>query len=68
MPANLSVAQILREHVTLAVESLDRMYLNVYVPQLQREGGVASFFRYHRGQPFASSVSVDPNFMFWERR
>ena len=45
MPANLSVAQILREHVTLEVESLDRMYLNVYVPPLQYAGGVASFFR-----------------------
>src|SRR5712664_641451 len=36
------------------------MYLNVYVPQLQREGGVASFFRFHRGYPFASSVLMDP--------
>src|SRR5712664_3372810 len=36
------------------------MYLNVYVPQLQREGGVASFFRFHRGYPFASSVLIDP--------
>jgi len=26
---------------------IDRMYLNAYVPQLQREGGVASFFRFH---------------------
>ena len=39
-----SVAGILRGHVTLEIESIDRMYLNVYVPQLQREGGVASFF------------------------
>ena len=60
MPANLSVAQILREHVTLEVESLDRMYLNVYVPPLQYAGGVASFFRYHRGQPFASSALMQP--------
>jgi hypothetical protein len=60
MSANLSVAQILREHVTLEVECLDRMYLNVYVPQLQHEGGVASFFRYHRGQPFASSALMQP--------
>ena len=60
MSANLSVAQILREHVTLEVECLDRMYLNVYVPRLQHEGGVASFFRYHRGQPFASSALMQP--------
>ena len=55
-----SVAVILREHVTLEVESMDRMYLNVYVPQLQHERGVAAFFRYHRGHPFASSALMDP--------
>jgi hypothetical protein len=46
--------------VTLEVEGLDRMYLNVYVPQLQRELGVVSFFRYHLGQPFASSALMEP--------
>ncbi len=55
-----SVAEILRGHVTLEIEGIDRMYLNVYVPQLQREGGVASFFRFHRGYPFASSALMDP--------
>ena len=55
-----SVAQILSEHVTLELEGIDRMYLNVYVPRLQREAGVAGFFRYHRGHRFASSVLMDP--------
>ena len=55
-----SVAEVLNQHVTLEVEGIDRMYLNVYVPQLQREQGVASFFRYHRGHPFASSALMDP--------
>jgi hypothetical protein len=55
-----SVAEILREHVTLVVECIDRMYLNVYVPRLQAEHGVAGFFRYHRGQPFASSALMEP--------
>lgn len=55
-----SVAEILREHVTLELESIDRMYLNVYVPRLQREAGVAGFFRFHRGHRFASSVLMDP--------
>src|SRR5438309_9785057 len=36
------------------------MYLNVYVPALQCEGGVVGFFRRHRGQPFASSALMDP--------
>ena len=55
-----SVAEILREHVTLEVEGIDRMYLNTYVPGLQYESGVAAFFRRHRGYPFASSVLMDP--------
>ena len=55
-----SVAEVLADHVTLEVEGIDRMYLNVYVPQLQREGGVASFFRFHRGHQFASSALMDP--------
>jgi hypothetical protein len=49
-------SEIIREHVTLEVESIDRMYLNVYQPQLQRDLGVVGFFRHHRGQAFASSV------------
>ena len=55
-----SVAEVLAEHVTLEVEGIDRMYLNVYVPALQREQGVASFFRFHRGHQFASSALMDP--------
>jgi hypothetical protein len=27
-----TVADVLRQHVTLEVEGIDRMYLNVYVP------------------------------------
>lgn len=55
-----SVAEVLDDHVTLEIEGIDRMYLNVYVPQLQREVGVASFFRFHRGLPFASSAVMLP--------
>lgn len=44
-----TATKVLRQHVTLEVESIDRMYLNVYVPQLQHERGVVAFFRYHRG-------------------
>src|SRR5437870_183789 len=55
-----SVAEVLAEHVTLEVEGIDRMYLNVYIPGLQREEGVATFFRFHRGHQFASSALMDP--------
>jgi len=50
-----SVADVLRNHVTLEVEGIDRLYLNVYQPKLQTEKQAACFFRYHRGQPVASS-------------
>src|SRR4029450_11048121 len=55
-----SVADVIAHHVVGELESIDRMYCNVYVPQLQREGGVVHFFRHHRGYPFASSVLMDP--------
>jgi hypothetical protein len=51
-----SVADVLNDHVTLEVEGIDRMYLNVYQPRLQTDRGVAAFFRFHRGETFASSV------------
>ena len=55
-----SVAEILKNHVTFQVECIDRMYLNVYVPALQWEGGVVRFFHRHRGQPIASSALMNP--------
>lgn len=36
-PTHRSVREILDGHVSLEVESIDRLYLNAYVPQLQRE-------------------------------
>ena len=53
-----SVGEVLREHVVLENESIDRMYLNVYVPQLQRIGGVVWYLRGHLGQRFASTVAI----------
>jgi len=55
-----TVAEVIRHHVTLEVEGIDRMYLNVYVPTLQRELGVVGFLRYHRGHLFASSALLAP--------
>ena len=55
-----SVADVLGRHVTLEVEGIDRMYLNVYQPRLQTDRGVAAFFRFHRGETFASSALMDP--------
>ncbi len=44
-----SASEVLVGHVTLEVESIDRMYLNLYVPQVQRDLGVVGFFKGHRG-------------------
>jgi hypothetical protein len=55
-----SVAEIIKRHVRLTVEGIDRMYLNVYVPGLQYEHGVNRFFRYHRGQPLPSAALMNP--------
>lgn len=55
-----SVTDVLSQHVTLEVEAIDRMYLNVYQPKLQYDQGVVSFFRWHRGATFASSVLMEP--------
>lgn len=56
--SDTSVADILKDHVTLEVESIDRMYLNLYVPTLQRDLGVVGFMKYHLGQPVPSTVLV----------
>ena len=56
--ANASVSELLKDHVTLEVESIDRMYLNLYVPRLQRELGIVSYIKYHLGQPVPSTVVV----------
>ena len=55
-----SVADILSHHVTLAVEGIDRMYLNVFIPGLQYEAGIVRFFRAHRGQPLPSAALMNP--------
>jgi hypothetical protein len=60
MSIALTVAAVLREHVVLETEGIDRLYLNAYVPQLQSEGGVVGFFRRHRGAVIASSALMAP--------
>ena len=43
---------LLDRHVTLQCRSLDRLYLNAYVPRIQRSGGLAQFLE--REGPIAS--------------
>src|SRR4051812_20876413 len=55
-----SVADVLDRHVTFEIESIDRMYPNVYQPLLRYPRGAAGFFHFHRGHKFASSALMAP--------
>jgi len=55
-----TVAELLKDHVTLDLEGIDRLYLNLYQPRLQTGGGVATFFKVHRGAKVASTVLMAP--------
>jgi hypothetical protein len=52
-----TAADVLADHVVFEVECIDRMYLNAYVPQLQRELGVIGYLR---GQLGCSINSTAP--------
>ena len=52
-----SVADVLRDHVVLELEALDRMYLNVYVPHLQTTRAVVDIFA-SIAERFASTTAV----------
>src|SRR6187200_167270 len=53
-----SVADILAEHVSFEVECIDRMYCNVYVPQLQYPAGLAAYVHHQLGLPNASTAPL----------
>ena len=60
MTLTRSVADVVSDHVIFDVESIDRMYLNVWVPRLTYGGGVQGFFVGHRGHHYASTALMDP--------
>lgn len=55
-----TVADVLSGHVSFELESIDRLYCNLYVPQLQRAEGIVGFIRGHLGQPIASTAVIAP--------
>jgi hypothetical protein len=55
-----TVADVLTDHVVFEVESIDRMYLNVWQPRLAYGGGVQGFFVGHRSFHYASTALMDP--------
>ena len=48
--------QLLRDHVSLSISCVDRLYLNGYVPSLQTSGQLAYFMRDHLGKPIPSPI------------
>ena len=55
-----TVADVLRDHVSFEVECIDRMYLNVYVPQLQYATGLVSCIHRQLGKPVAPTAALAP--------
>jgi hypothetical protein len=53
-----TVAEVLSDHVVFEVECIDRMYLNVYVPQLQYAGGLLGYVQRQLGLPIASTAPL----------
>ena len=50
-----TIRSLLRDRVTLQVRSVDRLFLQAYVPKLQSVGWVCQFLRWQRGYPIPSS-------------
>src|SRR5215471_4505194 len=51
-----SIPELLKEHVTLEVECLARLYLNGYISPLATSGGLVTFMREQLGKPVPSPV------------
>ena len=49
-----NVRDLLEGHIGLELESIDRLYLNGYVPQLQHGAGLVGFLCQQHGKPIAS--------------
>ena len=51
-----SIPELVKDHVTLEVECLDRLYLNGYIGALATSGGLVTFMREQLGKPIPSPV------------
>jgi len=55
-----SVRDVLTEHVLFEVDCVDRMYCNVYVPQLQYAAGLVGYVHRQLALPIASTAPAGP--------
>jgi hypothetical protein len=55
-----NIETIIRDHVTLTADCIDRLYLNGYVPTLQTSGQLCWFLEEHLGNPIPSPALLRP--------
>jgi hypothetical protein len=55
-----NIADIIRQHVTLSVSGIDRLYLHAYMPKLQTSGGLCYYLSDHLGHPIPSPALRRP--------
>ena len=53
-----SVGDVLTEHVVFEIDCVDRLYCNVYVPQLQYAAGLVGYVHRQLGLPIASTAPL----------
>jgi hypothetical protein len=53
-----TVADVLSQHVVFEIESIDRMFLNVYIPQLQHPRALVGYVHQQLGLPIASTAPL----------
>ncbi|PYV27877.1 MAG: hypothetical protein DMG24_03515 [Acidobacteria bacterium] len=60
-----NINELLEGHVTLEVESIDRLYLNGYLPSLATAGGLVHFLTEHLGKPIPSPALLGQMTQAW---
>jgi hypothetical protein len=55
-----NVYEIIRDHVSLSISCIDRIYVNGYIATLQVPGQLCLFMRDHLGQPIPSPAVLRP--------
>jgi hypothetical protein len=59
-PMTPNIDTIIKDHVTLTVRCLDRIYVQGYMPKLQTSGGLYYFLHDHLGHPIPSPALFRP--------
>jgi hypothetical protein len=55
-----NVQEIIRDHVSLSITCVDRLYINGYLPGLQSSGQLCYFLKEHLGNPIPSPALLAP--------